>query len=115
MIDKRNFISHLILWIDSNKEHRLSLDDVAKKAGYSKWHLQRIFLKENGKSLGKFMRDRRLACMTEELLVTDETILNLALKYGFESQQSLTRTFTKKYGTPPHQYRIRAKKVSING
>lgn len=100
MSDKGNVIPHLLLWINSNIEHRLSIDDVAKKSGYSKWYLQRMFSDETGKSLGKFIRDRKLACIVEELLVTDESILNLALKYGFESQQSLTRTFTKKYGYP---------------
>lgn len=110
MIDKGNVVSRLILWIDSNIEHRLSIDDVAKKSGYSKWHLQRMFSYETGKSLAKFIRDRKLAYIVEELLLTNESILNLALKYGFESQQSFTRTFTKKYGTPPHQYRMRAQK-----
>lgn len=110
MIDKENVISRLVLWIDSNIEHRLSVEDVAKKSGYSKWHLQRMFSDQTGKSLGKFIRDRKLSCVVEDLLVTDETILNLALKYGFDSQQSFTRTFTKKYGTPPHQYRLRSQK-----
>ena len=112
MIDKGIVISHLVLWIDSNIEHRLSVEDVAKKSGYSKWHLQRMFSDETGKSLGKFIRERKLAYVLEELLVTDESILNLALKYGFESQQSFTRTFTRKYGAPPHQYRMKAKKKS---
>lgn len=110
MIDKGEVISRLILWIDSNIEHRLSIEDVAKKSGYSKWYLQRIFSDETGKSLAKFIRDKKLAYVVEDLLVTNESILNLALKYGFESQQSFTRTFSKKYGFPPHQYRLRVKK-----
>lgn len=110
MIDARNFISRLILWIDSNINNRLSVDDVAKKSGYSKWHLQRIFAAQTGKSLGKFIHERKLAYVVEEMLVTDTSILNLALKYGFDSQQSFTRTFTREYGLPPHQYRIRAQR-----
>lgn len=107
MIDAGNFISRLKIWIDSNIDSRLSVGDVAKKSGYSKWHLQRIFSAQTGMSLGKFIRERKLAYVVEEMLVTDTSILHLALKYGFDSQQSFTRTFTKKYGLPPHQYRIR--------
>lgn len=107
MIDAGNFISRLKIWIDSNIDNRLSVGDVAKKSGYSKWHLQRIFSAQTGMSLGKFIRERKLAYVVEEMLVTDTSILHLALKYGFDSQQSFTRTFTKKYGLPPHQYRIR--------
>lgn len=30
-------------WITDNLEQRLSIDDIAKKSGYSKWYLQKLF------------------------------------------------------------------------
>ncbi len=36
-------IHDLLDWIDNNLESRLDIETVARRAGYSKWHLQRIF------------------------------------------------------------------------
>ena len=44
--DKMNtgaFIHDLLGWIDNNLDSRLDIDTVSRRAGYSKWHLQRIF------------------------------------------------------------------------
>lgn len=114
MIDRGDVISHIILWIDSNIEQRLSIDDVAKKSGYSKWHFQRMFSDETGQSLATFIRDRKLTYIVDELLFTNESIINLVIKYGFESQQSFTRTFSRKFGSPPHKFRIQAQRECIN-
>ncbi len=38
----------------------LSLEKVSERSGYSKWHLQRMFKKETGHSLGQYIRSRKL-------------------------------------------------------
>ena len=46
---------HSILdWIEDNLESPLSLEKVSERSGYSKWHLQRMFKKETGHSLGQY-------------------------------------------------------------
>jgi len=55
-----NIISDLIKWIEKNLEQPLSIDAVAEKSGYSKWHLQRMFKKVTGQILGTYIRHRRL-------------------------------------------------------
>ncbi|HBL7112110.1 TPA: AraC family transcriptional regulator, partial [Serratia marcescens] len=37
------FITDLKAWIDNNLEEKLDINTVADRAGYSKWHLQRMF------------------------------------------------------------------------
>ena len=50
---------HSILdWIEDNLESPLSLEKVSERSGYSKWHLQRMFKKETGHSLGQYIRSR---------------------------------------------------------
>ena len=63
--------------------------------GYSKWHLQRMFKKETGHSLGQYIRSRKMTEIAQKLKESNEPILYLAERYGFESQQTLTRTFKK--------------------
>lgn len=105
MINKKEIIDDLIVWIEGNIENRLDIDTLAKKSGYSKWHLQRVFYTCTGTKIGNFIREMKLSHAANLLLKTEEPIISLALKYGFESQQSFTRSFTRKYGIPPNKYR----------
>jgi len=103
---------HSILdWIEDNLESSLSLEKVSRRSGYSKWHLQRMFKKETGYSLGKYMRSRKLTVIAQKLKESNEPVQYLAIHYGFESQQTLTRMFKKYFDVPPHKYRI----TSVNG
>ncbi len=98
---------HSILdWIENNLQTPLSLEKVSQRSGYSKWHLQRMFKKETGYSLGQYIRNRKLTEIALKLQESNEPILYLAESYGFESQQTLTRTFKNYFSVPPHKYRV---------
>ena len=99
-------IHSILSWIEDNLESPLSLEKVSERSGYSKWHLQRMFKKETGHSLGQYIRSRKLTEIAQKLKQSNEPILYLAERYGFESQQTLTRTFKNYFDVPPHQYRI---------
>ena len=100
------FMHDLLDWIDNNLDSRLDIESVARRSGYSKWHLQRMFKKETGHSLGQYIRSRKLTEIAQKLKESNEPILYLAERYGFESQQTLTRTFKNYFDVPPHKYRI---------
>ncbi|EAM3309133.1 helix-turn-helix domain-containing protein, partial [Shigella flexneri] len=86
-------IKDVLLWIEHNLDQSLLLDDVANKAGYTKWYFQRLFKKVTGVTLASYIRARRLTKAAVELRLTKKTILEIALKYQFDSQQSFTRRF----------------------
>ena len=54
-------IDTIVEWIDDNLHQPLRIDDIARHAGYSKWHLQRLFLQYKGESLGRHIRERKQA------------------------------------------------------
>ena len=54
-------IDTIVEWIDDNLHQPLRIDDIARHAGYSKWHLQRLFLQYKGESLGRYIRERKTA------------------------------------------------------
>lgn len=54
-------IDTIVEWIDDNLHQPLRIDDIARHAGYSKWHLQRLFLQYKGESLGRYIRERKAA------------------------------------------------------
>lgn len=111
-MDRQQIIIHeLITWIDTHITQRLKIDDVAQRAGYSRWHLQRMFLRVMNISLGQYIRDKKLESAAQELLLTDDTVMEIAIRYGYDSQQTFTHSFVRKYQVPPGVYR-RAKALN---
>jgi len=95
----------LLIWIEDNLNSSLHLDDIARKCGYSKWHLQRIFKKVTGYNLSYYIRARRLSSSAIDLRSTDQPILYISIKYGFYSQQTFSRAFRERFGVSPAKYR----------
>ena len=100
-------IDTIVEWIDDNLHQPLRIDDIARHAGYSKWHLQRLFLQYKGESLGRYIRERKLLLAARDLRDTDQRVYDICLKYGFDSQQTFTRIFTRTFNQPPGAYRKR--------
>lgn len=100
-----SIIEVLVGWIEKNLDQPLSVDDVAKKAGYSKWHLQRLFREVTGESLGTYIRGRKLTKAAVALRLTGRSILDIAAQYQFESQQAFTRSFSHQFHITPGRYR----------
>jgi AraC family transcriptional regulator len=92
-------------------EQRLAVDletaDVAREAGISHWHFQRIFKALTNETLKTYIRSRRLAVALEMLLSTERRIIEIALEAGFQSQESFTRVFKLAFGVTPAAYRRR--------
>ena len=60
MMNTGAIIQDLIDWIDNHLDSRLDIDTVARRSGYSKWHLQRIFKEHTGQPLGEYIRAQKL-------------------------------------------------------
>lgn len=104
-MEHEDLVYELIEWIELNLDKSLSVNQVARKAGYSQWHLQRVFRKVTGQKLASYIRNRRLAKSAMELRLTSQSVLDIALKYCFDSQQSFTRAFRNQFSVTPGKYR----------
>lgn len=104
-MDQASIIRDLLVWLESHLDLPLSLDNVAAKAGYSKWHLQRMFKDVTGHAIGAYIRARRLSKAAVALRLTSRPILDIALQYRFDSQQTFTRAFKKQFNQTPAWYR----------
>ncbi|GAA0742160.1 AraC family transcriptional regulator [Clostridium oceanicum] len=102
-------------YIEMNLHEELTLDGIAKVVGFSKFYFHRIFKKEVGISLYDYIRKRRLTTAASILLNTKASILDIALTYRFESQESFTRAFKSVYQLPPGRYRTALKGLIIGG
>jgi len=87
-------------------------DSVAFYCNYSARQLSRIFELVTGATLGEFLRWTRLSKALYELKYTESAILDIALKFKYESQEAFTRIFKDTYGVAPGEYR--KSKVGLN-
>ena len=104
-MDQAGIIRDLLAWLEGHLDQPLSLDNVAAKAGYSKWHLQRMFKDVTGHAIGAYIRARRLSKSAVALRLTSRPILDIALQYRFDSQQTFTRAFKQQFAQTPAFYR----------
>lgn len=98
-------IKKIILYVEENLHEPLSLDSIASQSYFSKYHFHRIFQSSIGMTVTEYIRLRRLANASSDLLYTNERILDIAFYYRFESQESFTRAFKEIYKLPPGKYR----------
>ncbi|MDN5201914.1 AraC family transcriptional regulator [Fulvivirgaceae bacterium BMA10] len=98
-------ISQAVKFIEENLKNGLSIDSIAQRACYSKYHFIRIFSAMVGESVGDYVRKRRISESSKELISSGKSILNIALDYQFESQEAYTRSFKSIYNTTPGTYR----------
>ena len=97
-------IDTIVEWIDDNLHQPLRIDDIARHAGYSKWHLQRLFLQYKGRAWGAIFA-KRSCCWPPAICVTPIGSTISAERHGFDSQQTFTRVFTRTFNLPPGAYR----------
>ncbi len=98
------FYSDLCVWIENNLETPLSLTEIANKAGYGKWYLQRLFKSKMGITLGKYILNRRITRAALALRFSSLSITEIFLLSGFDSQQAFTRVFKNHFGITPAVY-----------
>ncbi len=104
-MENENIIQKIIDYIENHLESQLSLDEIAKEAGYSKFHLSRVFLERVGYTIYKYIQMRRLTVAAEKLVHTQKPIVEIAYEANYSSQQSFTFAFRQLYGHSPQVYR----------
>ncbi|MBQ2862070.1 MAG: helix-turn-helix transcriptional regulator [Oscillospiraceae bacterium] len=91
-------------YICSHLEDELSAEKIAASEGYSVFHFCRIFKEYTGKSLMRYVREKRLE-KAEKEIENGEPASCVAIKYGFETQSGFSRAFAKQFGERPAKKR----------
>lgn len=94
-------IQNSINYIEEHLTEEIDYEIVAKEASCSSFYLQRIFSILCGMTLGDYIRNRRLTLAGNELSAADDKVIDIALKYGYESPESFTRAFSRFHGVTP--------------
>ena len=99
-----NYIKEMqkaIDYIEINLDKDINFENIAKEVGMSSFYFHRIFTALIGVSPTAYIRNRRLTLAAQEISKNDENILDIALKYGFESHEVFSRAFKNFHGIVP--------------
>ena len=104
--DKEDKLFHDVAeYIRINVTYALKVNKVAETFGYNPDYLSRLFIKNCGLSLKKFIDKERVAYISDRLLNTAMSLKEIAAECNFEDDNALIKFFTAKKGVPPVRYR----------
>ncbi len=92
-------------YIEENLTEPLDIVEVAAKAALSPFYFQRIFGALCGMTVGEYIRARRMSQAAQELARTGAKVIDVALKYGYDSPDSFTKAFLRFHGVSPSMAR----------
>lgn len=74
-----SLVCALSKWVETHLGRVIHLEELAEYSGYSLWHMQKLFKEATGISLGKYIRERRLAGAVYQLRSSEASIFDIAL------------------------------------
>lgn len=96
-------IQRAIDYVEENITDDIDYEKIAEQAFSSSFHFQRVFGILCGYSIGDYIRMRRLSLAGEELAKGKSKIIDIALKYGYDTPESFSRAFTRFHGIAPSE------------
>lgn len=97
-------IQDAINWIDGKLTDNLTLKEISNYIGYSEFHTSRKFKEYTGSTLRRYIMLRRLSQAAKELRDKNVRIIDIAFKYGFNSQEAFSKSFFKAFNINPGEY-----------
>ena len=95
----------ILSFIRENYQRSITIEEIASVCYYSKSHFMKFFKESMGMGFIQYLNDYRLSIASQMLLVTGDSILEIAEKTGFENLSYFNRVFKRKYGVSPGQFR----------
>ena len=96
-VGSRDLIYQTVSYISANFKKKFSLEEMAKDLGVSKYVLSRLFSQIFHRNFNQYLNDARLNYASYRLENTRDSITNICLDSGFESQRTFNRTFKERY------------------
>lgn len=113
--DTLGTIERVLGEVERRLADKIVLDELAEHAYLSKFHLHRLMRAATGLPLMEYIRARKLSASAHDLLeaLHGGTVLDTALAYGFEHEQSYIRAFKRQFGVTPAQFRRGTEEITL--
>lgn len=94
-------IGDAIQYVEDHITDELTVNMIANHVNISSFYFQKGFAMLCGFTVSEYIRNRRLALAGNDVATSDEKIIDIALKYGYDSPDSFTKAFTRFHGVTP--------------
>ncbi len=98
-------VDRALTLIEERINEHISAAEVAGGVFFSKYHFERMFREVMGDSIMAYVVKRRMSLAARELIETKDTVLDIALRCGYNSHEGFTRAFKAHMGNSPQDYR----------
>jgi AraC-like DNA-binding protein len=98
-------VERAIVTMQQNLGERLTIDDMARSAMFSKFHFSRVFQRVTGVSPGRFLSAMRLEEAKRLLVTTQFTVADISHRVGYNSVGTFSSRFRSSVGVSPTTYR----------
>ena len=105
MANSVEVLMEVLEYIERNIAGDISIDDIARDCSISVSGLQKKFKYVFNMTVKDYILRRRFTCAAHDLVMTDDSILDIALKYGYSNHESFTRGFQRIWDVSPSEYR----------
>ena len=92
-------------YLACNMDKRVTIDELAEIFHVSATQLKVTFKTISGESLYAYQREQKMKAAAADICMTEETILKIAGKYGYENGSKFARAFRQTIGMTPSSYR----------
>jgi AraC-like DNA-binding protein len=83
----------------------ISIDEISNQSYASSSHYQLVFHLVMGMTIGEYIRNRRLSLAAQDLLLPNSRIIDVAMRYQYDTQESFSKAFMRFHGVPPSKAR----------
>ena len=92
-------------YIEENITEELDIKQISSQAGLSPFYFQKVFRSVCHMSVGEYIRKRRMTLAAEDLIHSDERVIDIGIKYCYDSPDSFRRAFNLFHGLLPIEVR----------
>jgi AraC family transcriptional regulator len=105
MLKPYELLKNILTDIEKGIQEDIDTNTLAVKFMLSERHLRKLFKFAFNQPLGGYIRSRKLAVSLNDLLKTDSNVLEIALNYGFDYEETFIRAFRREFGMTPGELR----------
>lgn len=109
----QELIKNTVECIEHKINEPVTLDDLSEELNLSKYHLLRLFKALTGKTPMDYVRGRKLTKSLNDLLNTRLKIIDIAMEYAFDYEQTYIRAFRGLFDVSPTAYRSRPREIAV--
>lgn len=104
-VGSSDLIYQTVAYISRHFRENITLDKMAKELCVSKYAVSRVFSGTFHSNFNQYLNDARIRYACAQLENTQDSIIEICLDSGFESQRTFNRAFKERYRMSPSQYR----------